>query len=140
MVSHSRLSCEMLNLHLALDELDRCPSEKRYTNQLSLMWTIDTYRRKLMTVPAPVAASATCGRDSSAEVDPDHRRMIFCNCPYTRKSVAFSAMAPTTGAGSPWLFASSAQENQWRVRSDSRDIALECPRSSMSVSDSQPAL
>ena len=52
--------------------------------------------------PAPAAAAAICTDDNSPDgADPERVLQSLWSCPYARKSVAFSAMAPTTGAGSP---------------------------------------
>jgi hypothetical protein len=52
--------------------------------------------------PAPAAANAMCEKDIGEDVDwPAVHRMNVCNLLYERNRHAFSAMAPTIGAGKP---------------------------------------
>jgi len=61
-----------------------------------------TYRRKLVVAPAPEPAKASWGKERSLDSGcPFVHRIAFFNSVYARNRVAFSAIAPTIGAGNP---------------------------------------
>lgn len=68
------------------------------------------YRRKLVIAPAPEPAIASCPRERSSERGFANIRLIrLWHSPYVRNNDAFSAMAPTIGAGNPYSTQSSAK-------------------------------
>lgn len=62
-----------------------------------------TYKKKLVIAPAPPAARESCPRVNSAAADcPEYHRMAFWIWLYETNMDAFSAIAPTIGAGRPY--------------------------------------
>lgn len=62
-----------------------------------------THSRKLVIAPAPAPANASWGKESGMESACAFvHRITFCNSLYDKNSDAFSAIAPTIGAGRPY--------------------------------------
>ena len=86
-------------MHLALDEFDwGAIGEVR---QMEREAEIETHRIKLVTAPEPAAARTSWLKGITSLSVPVNRRMRLLNWSYARNSDAFSAIAPTTGAGRP---------------------------------------
>lgn len=65
-----------------------------------------------MMAPAPPAAMASCGRERSSVTGTAlTERTTLCSSLYARNSDAFSAMAPTIGAGRPCCIAFSHEHD-----------------------------
>jgi hypothetical protein len=62
-----------------------------------------THRKKLVIAPAPAAATASCPSESSCVLGcPLYHLIAFCSSLYDMNKDAFSAIAPTIGAGNPY--------------------------------------
>ena len=96
--------CEHLDLHFTFDEFDWGPSynDEKAKEVKREVRSEKTYKRKLVIAPAPAPANASWGIESGWDRGWAYvHRIKLCSSLYDKKRVAFSAIAPTIGAGRP---------------------------------------